>query len=109
MELNRTDEAILIAERCRTRAFVDLLLERQGFVDNSSSARRAANASTIASVDQIVDIANKQRASILYYSLVSGYLYAWLIVPSKGEEYFLISFNFWPVGGRKKCDRAEIL
>ncbi len=94
MALNRTDEAMLIAERGRTRAFVDLLLERQGYINNAVSSRMAS-ANTIASVDQITDIVNKQRASVLYYSLATGYLYAWLIVPSKGEcqfKNFLIQF-----------------
>lgn len=84
--LNRTDEAMLIAERGRTRAFVDLLLERQGYINNTTSSR-AASANTITSVDQIIEIVNKQRASVLYYSLATGYLYSWLIVPNKGERY----------------------
>lgn len=86
--LNRTDEAILIAERGRTRAFVDLLLERQGYINNTNN-NRASNISTISSVDQIVEIVNKQKASVLYYSLAAGYLYSWLIVPNKG----IVKFN----------------
>mgnify|MGYP000923168145 CR=1 FL=1 len=82
--MNRTDEAILVAERSRTRAFVDLLLERQGYVNNNN-ANRAANANTITSLDQIFETVNKQRASVLYYSLVDGSLYSWLIVPNKGS------------------------
>lgn len=85
MALNRTEEAMLIAERGRTRAFVDLLLERQGYINNTSS-NRAASANMVTSLDQIIEIVNKQRASVLYYSLAAGYLYSWLIVPNKGEQ-----------------------
>ena len=81
--MDRSEEAILIAERSRTRAFVDLLLERQGYV-SSNNPNRAANAGTITSLEQLFELVNKQRASVLYYSLVAGYLYSWLIVPNKG-------------------------
>lgn len=74
---------MLIAERGRTRAFVDLLLERQGCISNSSS-NRMTNANTITSIEQVIEIVNKQRASVLYYSLAAGHLYSWLIVPNKG-------------------------
>jgi len=33
---------------------------------------------------------NKQKASVLYYSIASGYLLAWLIVPNKGK--FILKF-----------------
>lgn len=82
--LNRTEEAMLIAERARTRAFVDLLLERQGYVHNTNLPR-TANTNMATTLDQLIEIVNKQRASILYYSLVAGYLYSWLIVPNKGK------------------------
>ncbi|XP_065205556.1 tetratricopeptide repeat protein 28 isoform X2 [Planococcus citri] len=86
--LNRTEEAMLIAERGRTRAFVDLLLERQGYINNTISNRASSTNSAITSVDQIIDIVNKQKASVLYYSLAAGYLYSWLIVPNKGIVKF---------------------
>lgn len=79
-----------MAERGRNRAFVDLLLERQGLGDN-----RGKNKNSIAedlypnNLDQIKDIVNRQRASVLYYSVAAGFLYAWLIVPTKGERILL--------------------
>lgn len=83
--LNRANEALLVAERGRTRAFVDLLLERQG----SNQGLRLSD-STPTTLDQLVEIVNRQRASVLYYSLAAGYLYSWLIVPGKGESYFFL-------------------
>lgn len=35
-------------------------------------------------LDHLKDIVNRQRASVIYYSIAAGYLYAWLIVPTKG-------------------------
>ncbi|KAK8404512.1 hypothetical protein O3P69_007629 [Scylla paramamosain] len=84
--LGRNEEALLVAERGRTRAFVDLLFERQG----ASTASRASRIedSTPSTVDQIVDIVNRQKASVLYYSIAAGCLYSWLIVPNKGVVKF---------------------
>lgn len=81
--LGRKDEALLVAERGRTRAFVDLLLERQGYVEGSNSNQLKYDA-TPNSVEQLVDIVNRQRACVLYYSLAAGFLYSWFIVPGKG-------------------------
>nr|XP_018917333.1 PREDICTED: tetratricopeptide repeat protein 28 [Bemisia tabaci] len=81
--LNRANEALLVAERGRTRAFVDLLLERQG----SNQGLRLSD-STPTTLDQLVEIVNRQRASVLYYSLAAGYLYSWLIVPGKGVVHW---------------------
>lgn len=116
--MGRPEEALLVAERGRTRAFVDLLLERQGYGGQSvaknghnsvisivqpsgngtNSGTDAITAAAIASarvddctpmsVDQLVDIVNRQKASVLYYSLAAGYLYAWFIVPGKGVVKF---------------------
>ncbi|XP_054281377.1 tetratricopeptide repeat protein 28 [Macrosteles quadrilineatus] len=86
--LGRRDEALLVAERGRTRAFVDLLLERQGFVEPNSNCNQLRYDATPTSVDQLVDIVNRQRACVLYYSLAAGFLYSWFIVPGKGIVRF---------------------
>ncbi|XP_063923669.1 tetratricopeptide repeat protein 28 isoform X2 [Zophobas morio] len=87
--LSRQDEALVVAERGRNRAFVDLLLERQGLND-SRTKNKHSRFDDIAtnSLDQIKDIVNRQRASVLYYSVAAGFLYAWLIVPTKGVVKF---------------------
>jgi hypothetical protein len=41
------------------------------------------------SVDQLVEIVNRQKASVLYYSLAAGSLYSWFIVPAKGIQWSL--------------------
>lgn len=55
--LNRNNDALIIAERSRTRP---LMNEKQGF-----------RLSSITSSEQIVDMAKGQNAAILYYSLTS--------------------------------------
>ena len=107
--LGRSGEALLVAERGRTRAFVDLLLERQGaaatvatasstnpsrsdletrFTGGAQGRVALFDDSLPTSVEQIIDIVNRQKASVLYYSLAAGYLYSWLIVPSRGVVAF---------------------
>lgn len=76
-----------MAERGRNRAFVDLLLERQGVGDARPKTKHSDD-SFPNNLDQIKDIVNRQRASVLYYSLAAGYLYAWLIVPTRGVVKF---------------------
>lgn len=92
--LGRRDEALLVAERGRTRAFVDLLLERQGFVEPNSNSNQLRYDQTPSSVEQLVEIVNRQRACVLYYSLAAGFLYSWFIVPGKGL-YSIYILNFY--------------
>lgn len=95
--MNRQDEALVMAERGRTRAFVDLLLERQGHAEGSRSKSRSnprIDDSSPSTVDQLLDVVNRQRASILYYSIAAGFLYSWLIVPTKGKYLYQASATF---------------
>ncbi|XP_013408018.1 tetratricopeptide repeat protein 28 isoform X1 [Lingula anatina] len=80
--LGRHEEALVVAERGRTRAFVDLLLERQTggegmYVDN-----------TPMTVEQILHIVSRQKATVVYYSIAAGYLYCWVLSPEKGIVKF---------------------
>ncbi|KAL1454657.1 hypothetical protein WDU94_010871, partial [Cyamophila willieti] len=77
--LNKPDEALLIAERGRTRTFVDLLIERQG---------AGSQHSTMLTPSCLIDLVNKQKACVVYYSVTAGYLYSWLILPGKGIVKF---------------------
>uniref|UniRef100_A0A8D8SR68 Tetratricopeptide repeat protein 28 n=1 Tax=Cacopsylla melanoneura TaxID=428564 RepID=A0A8D8SR68_9HEMI len=79
--LHKPDEALLIAERGRTRTFVDLLIERQG-------ATASQHQHTMLTPSCLIDLVNKQRASVVYYSVNAGYLYSWLILPGKGIVKF---------------------
>ncbi|XP_066144838.1 tetratricopeptide repeat protein 28 [Euwallacea fornicatus] len=87
--LNRPDEALVMAERGRNRAFVDLLVERQGLNEHKSKGKSSrSDLLGISTLDHIKEIVNKQRAAVLYYSIAAGFLYAWLILPTKGVVKF---------------------
>lgn len=80
----------MVAEKGRNRAFVDLLLERQSSNDLKSKSKGSKSDSfVINTLDHIKDIVNRQRAAVLYYSVAAGFLYSWLILPSKGNEYII--------------------
>ncbi|KAM3874095.1 tetratricopeptide repeat protein 28 [Diretmus argenteus] len=85
VSLGRHNEALAIAERGRTRAFADLLVERQ------KVGQQAATSDPYipVTVEHILDTVNNQRAMVLYYSLAGGYLYSWLLSPGTG----IVKFN----------------
>ena len=98
MTLGRHEEALVVAERGRTRAFVDLLLERQtggdgmyGAVDNAP-----------VTIDQIMATVNRAKSTVIYYSIAAGYLYSWLLVPEKGW-YFLCPGHYIAVWIEMVC------
>ncbi|XP_068609464.1 tetratricopeptide repeat protein 28 [Brachionichthys hirsutus] len=85
VSLGRHDEALAIAERGRTRAFADLLIERQ------KGSQQAASIEPYipVTVEHILETVNGQRAMVLYFSLAGGFLYSWLISPGTG----IVKFN----------------
>ncbi|XP_026153474.1 tetratricopeptide repeat protein 28 isoform X2 [Mastacembelus armatus] len=85
VSLGRHDEALAIAERGRTRAFADLLVERQ----KGSQQAASADPYIPVTVEHILETVNAQRAVVLYYSLAGGFLYSWLISPGAG----IVKFN----------------
>lgn len=72
------DEALAVAERGRTRAFADLLVERQ-------TGHQESDPYSPVTIDQILETINSQRGLVLYFSLAAGYLYSWLLAPGSGE------------------------
>ncbi|RXM96577.1 Tetratricopeptide repeat protein 28 [Acipenser ruthenus] len=75
--LGHHDEALAVAERGRTRAFADLLVERQ-------TGQQDSDPYSPVTIDQILETVNSQRGLVLYYSLAAGYLYSWLLAPGAG-------------------------
>ncbi len=89
VRLGRADEALVVAERARNRAMVDLLRERQRASPGPGKAAAARLSERApASVAEVVRLVNRQKAAVLYYSLAAGRLYSWLIVPTKGVVRF---------------------
>lgn len=83
MQLNRCEEALLVTEKYRIRAKT---------VIPNTRVKPNPDYHKINSVESILDIVNKQKASVLYFSIASGYLFSWLIVPNKGKIYLLYIF-----------------
>ena len=77
--LNRENEALVVAEKARTRAFLDMESGKHYYGQSNIE---------IKSEGDIVSLVNRQKASVLYYSMAAGYLYSWLIVPTKGVVKF---------------------
>uniref|UniRef100_A0A8C5HXU3 Tetratricopeptide repeat protein 28 n=1 Tax=Gouania willdenowi TaxID=441366 RepID=A0A8C5HXU3_GOUWI len=77
VSLGHHDEALAVAERGRTRAFADLLVERQ-------TGQQDSDPYTPVTVEHILDTINSQRALVLYFSMAAGYLYSWLLAPGAG-------------------------
>uniref|UniRef100_A0AAV2IU21 Tetratricopeptide repeat protein 28 n=1 Tax=Knipowitschia caucasica TaxID=637954 RepID=A0AAV2IU21_KNICA len=78
------DEALAIAERGRTRAFADLLVERQ----KETQQMPGADPYTPVTLEHLLDTVNSQKAMVLYFSLAGGFLYSWLIPPGTGIVKF---------------------
>ena len=83
--LGRTNDALLIAERSRNRAFVDLLQERHNKKTKGAVPKIESSPETVEELEKLV---NRQKATVLYYSLAAGYLYSWLIMPHRGIVKF---------------------
>ncbi|XP_053135271.1 tetratricopeptide repeat protein 28 isoform X2 [Hemicordylus capensis] len=77
VSLGHHEEALAVAERGRTRAFADLLVERQ-------TGQQDSDPDCPVTVDQVLETVNGQRGLVLYYSLAAGYLYSWLLAPGAG-------------------------
>ncbi|XP_050428822.1 tetratricopeptide repeat protein 28 isoform X2 [Adelges cooleyi] len=79
VQLNRCEEALLVTEKYRIRGKTAMC---------NSQMKSTSDCHKISSVEGLLDIVNKQKASVLYFSLASGYLFSWLIVPNKGIVKF---------------------
>lgn len=81
VSLGRQEEALLVAERSHTRSFVERAME----------ARRSplsASACVPSSLALLLEVVNRQKATVLYFSLAAGHLLIWLLVPHKGVVKF---------------------
>ncbi|RVE66183.1 hypothetical protein OJAV_G00124190 [Oryzias javanicus] len=85
VSLGRHDEALAVAERGRTRAFADLLVERQ----KGSQQTAKADPYVPVTVERLLETVNGQKAVVLYFSMAGGFLYSWLISPGAG----IVKFN----------------
>ena len=78
---DKPNEALVIAERGRTRVFVELLRQRLSGDASGDEANRYIN------LEEIQTVAREQNATLVEYSLVNTDLYIWVIQPT-GEIDF---------------------
>ncbi|XP_039752578.1 tetratricopeptide repeat protein 28 [Pararge aegeria] len=97
IELGRHHEALVVAERGRCR-LLDNVTDKQTSALNQANlelhtAQRNLNEDVTkdrtelwspSTVDQVLEVVNKQKAPVLYYSIAAGRLYSWLLQPHKG-------------------------
>ncbi len=69
---NRTQEALLIAERGRAKALIELLTQRQ----------QLSNKPVPPSLEQIQQIAKQQNSTLVEYSVARDDLYIWVVKPT---------------------------
>nr|XP_022903703.1 tetratricopeptide repeat protein 28 [Onthophagus taurus] len=77
--LNRHDDALVVAERWRNRNDFE---NKEKYFENKKNDEIGGN------LEQIKELVNRQRASVIYYSIAAGFLYSWLITPMKGVVKF---------------------
>lgn len=90
---NKTEEGLEIAERGRTRAFVELLVER---FFSCSGNRVTPNLPTI---DQIIQIAREQNLTLVEYSMVykskqEFKLYIWIVNPIGEIKFHQVELKY---------------
>ncbi|CAN7987066.1 unnamed protein product, partial [Ixodes hexagonus] len=93
VSLGRPEEALVVAERSRTRAFSEHAHEHKG---------SCASNYIPTTVEQMLEVVNRQKANVLYYSVAAGRLFTWLIVPHKG----IVKFTEASVSGEGHAEAA---
>ncbi|XP_055633248.1 tetratricopeptide repeat protein 28 isoform X2 [Toxorhynchites rutilus septentrionalis] len=75
VSLGRNEEALVAAERCRSRMGAD---------SNQSAENSLNNRKTLLTCSEyIFDTVNKSKTNVIYYSLSGSELYAWFLSPQK--------------------------
>nr|XP_019548082.2 tetratricopeptide repeat protein 28 isoform X1 [Aedes albopictus] len=75
VNMGRNEEALVAAERCRSRMGAD---------SNQSAENSLNNRKTLLTCSEyIFDTVNKSKTNIIYYSLAGSELYAWFLSPQK--------------------------
>lgn len=98
----RPEEALEIAERGRTRAFVELLAKRLSSRTIDPSITKSLT------LPQIQQIAKNQNATLVQYSIITDEtIYAWVVKPT-GEIYFH-QINFKSALQKQRLSLAEYI
>lgn len=86
VSLNRINEALVLAEQARTRAFIELMLERQGYISDRVP---------IIDIEMVRNAVVEHGRHVVYIALATGFLHVWLLSPKNGKilNFFQIDLN----------------
>ena len=85
IEMNLEEEALEIAEHCRSRILVNILRHQNILVTaESSSSPRSEPLVTPYSAKDLVDIVNSQQATMLIFSTIPSGFLLWMLSAGKG-------------------------
>ncbi|MGV0028201.1 CHAT domain-containing protein [Phormidesmis priestleyi] len=91
---NKIAPALEVAERGRTRAFVDLLATRLATNSNQTQALQRLRQPIF--LAQIQQVARQQNATLVEYSVVKKDLYIWIVSPSGQIQFRKTQYQFPP-------------
>lgn len=89
---NKTTTALEVAERGRTRAFVELMTTR--LAGDSTPPQTLQRLSQPLSLPQIQQAARQQNATLVEYSVVGEELYTWVVRPTGQIEFRKTQYKF---------------
>ncbi|XP_034111892.1 tetratricopeptide repeat protein 28 [Drosophila albomicans] len=84
--LQRNEDALVAAERCKARNGADAKSSASGITNNTTATTMSAT--SLADIEAIMEAVNRGRMPVLYYSLAGEQLYAWLLQPQSGIVRF---------------------
>ncbi len=98
---NKTGKALEVAERGRSRAFVELLASRLQQTGGNSQTP-APSAIKPITLDEMKQIAQQQKATLVEYSLINqNLLYIWVVKPSREVAFQQVDLKSLPRDGEK--------
>lgn len=86
IEMNLEEEALEIAEHCRSRILVKILRHKNTLAnaESSSSSLSSEPLVTPYSAKDIINIVNSQQAAMLFFSVIPSGFLLWMLSPGKG-------------------------
>lgn len=82
IEMNLAEEALEIAEHCRSRILVNIL--RHEKILAKTDACHSEPLVPPYSANDVLDIVNSQQASVLFFSVIPSGFLLWMLLPQKG-------------------------
>ncbi|XP_070531900.1 tetratricopeptide repeat protein 28-like isoform X1 [Ptychodera flava] len=81
-KLDQADMALSYAEGYRQQKFEQIL--KQKLSTDEEEPRNENETSKMPSQEELIKIVNRQKATVLYYSITDAYLLVWVLQPDKG-------------------------